>query len=233
MRLLDLIEQEHAVRMLHHAIGKQAALVETDIARRCADQPGDGMPLHIFRHVEAQQLDAHDGGELAGHLGLADAGRAGEEVRADWLVRFAQASPGELDRRRKRLNGFILAVDNALEVRLKILQRGSIVLGDLFRRNAGDLGDDRLDLAYANLLAAAAFRDQPLRRARFVDHVDGLVRQLAVGDVAGRQFDSRLDRFIRVPNAVELLEGRLEAGEDLDGVRHGRLNDIDLAEPAG
>jgi hypothetical protein len=38
MRLLDLVEQQHAMRMLVDAVGQQAALVEADIARRRADQ---------------------------------------------------------------------------------------------------------------------------------------------------------------------------------------------------
>jgi hypothetical protein len=58
MRLLDLVEQQHAMRVLVDAVGEQAALVEADIAGRRADQPRDGVPLHVFRHVEAQQLDA-------------------------------------------------------------------------------------------------------------------------------------------------------------------------------
>ena len=58
MRLLDLVEQQHAVRMLVDAVGQQAALVEADIAGRRADQPRDGVALHVFRHVEADQLDA-------------------------------------------------------------------------------------------------------------------------------------------------------------------------------
>ena len=41
MRLLDLVEQQHAMRMLVDAIGQQAALVEADIARRRADQPAE------------------------------------------------------------------------------------------------------------------------------------------------------------------------------------------------
>jgi hypothetical protein len=41
MRLLDLVEQQHAMRMLVDAVGQQAALVEADIARRRADQAAD------------------------------------------------------------------------------------------------------------------------------------------------------------------------------------------------
>ncbi len=39
-----------------------------------------GVPLHVFRHVEAQQFDAEHLGQLLGDLRLADAGRPGEEV---------------------------------------------------------------------------------------------------------------------------------------------------------
>ena len=98
VRLLDLVEQEHAVRMLVDAVGQQAALVEADIARRRADETRDRVALHVFRHVEAQHLDAEDGAELLGDFRLADAGGAGEQVAADGLVRFAQARAGELDR---------------------------------------------------------------------------------------------------------------------------------------
>ena len=60
MRLLDLVEQQHAMRVLIDGIGQQAALVEADIARRRADQAADAVPLHIFRHVEALERDAQD-----------------------------------------------------------------------------------------------------------------------------------------------------------------------------
>ncbi len=81
MRLLDLVEQQHAMRLLVDRVGQQPALVVADIARRRADQAADRVALHIFRHVEALQRDAHDLGELARDLGLADAGRAAEQER--------------------------------------------------------------------------------------------------------------------------------------------------------
>ena len=91
MRLLDLVEQENRMRRLVYGVRQQAALVEPDIARRRADQARDGMAFHIFRHVEAHQLDAERLGKLAGHLGLADTGWAGEQVVADRLFRLAKA----------------------------------------------------------------------------------------------------------------------------------------------
>ncbi len=97
MCLLDLVEQEHAVRMLVDRVGQQAALVVSDIARRSADQAADRMALHIFGHVEPLQRNSHDRGELAGDLGLADARGAGEEVIADRLVGIAKTGAAELD----------------------------------------------------------------------------------------------------------------------------------------
>ena len=38
MRLLDFVEQQHAVRMLIDAVSEQAALIEANVARRRADQ---------------------------------------------------------------------------------------------------------------------------------------------------------------------------------------------------
>ena len=90
MRLLDFIEQQHAVRMLVDRLGQQAALIETDIARRRADQARHRMPLHVFGHVEAHQFHAHGDGQLTRHFGLADAGRTGEQERTHRLALIAQ-----------------------------------------------------------------------------------------------------------------------------------------------
>src|ERR1700726_3058496 len=98
MRLLDFVEEQHAMRMLVDAVREQAALVEADIAGRRADEPRYGVALHIFRHVEADDLDAKGRRQLPRHFGLADAGRAREQVTADRLFRLAQAGAGELDR---------------------------------------------------------------------------------------------------------------------------------------
>ncbi|CNT59988.1 Protein of uncharacterised function (DUF3170) [Salmonella enterica subsp. enterica serovar Bovismorbificans] len=57
VRFFDLIQQQHRMRMLNHRIRQQPALVETDVSRRCADQTAHRMTLHIFRHIEAQQLN--------------------------------------------------------------------------------------------------------------------------------------------------------------------------------
>ena len=73
MRLLDLVEQQHRVRMLVDGVGEEPALVEAHIARGRAEEPRDRVALHVLRHVEAGDLDPHGARELARDLGLADA----------------------------------------------------------------------------------------------------------------------------------------------------------------
>ncbi len=113
-----------------------------------------------------------------------------------------------------------------------MLQHHRVVLRHGLRRNPRHGGDGGLDLLDADRLLAPALGQQHLRRARLVDHVDRLVRQLAVVDVARGQFDRRLDRLGGVFELVIVLEIGLEALEDLDRVRNGRLVDVDLLETA-
>ena len=66
----------------------------------------------------------------------------------------------------------------------------------------------------------------------FVNHVDRAVRQLAVVDIAVRQFDRGLDRVGGVFDAVMLLEIGFQPLEDLGGVFDRRLAHVDFLEPA-
>ena len=59
-------------------------------------------------------------------------------------------------------------------------------------------------------------RQDALRRAGLVDHVDRLVGQVPVVDEARRQLGRRRQRRGRVLDAVVLLEARLQALQDLD-----------------
>jgi hypothetical protein len=109
--LLDLVEEQHAVRVLVDRVGEQAALIEADVAGRRADQPRHRVLLHVLRHVEAEELDAQGLGELLGQLGLADAGRPGEQEVAGRLVGVAQASARQLDGGGDLIDRGILAED--------------------------------------------------------------------------------------------------------------------------
>ena len=53
--LLHLIEQQHRVGPAPHRLGELTALLVAHIARGCSHQPGHGVALHEFAHVEAHQ----------------------------------------------------------------------------------------------------------------------------------------------------------------------------------
>src|ERR1700719_529477 len=95
MGLLDLVERQHAVRILVDRGGRQAALVETDVTRWRADETRDGVALHVLAHVKAQKFHAHHLRELAGDLGFAYAGGTGEQERAHRTVGMREARSRE------------------------------------------------------------------------------------------------------------------------------------------
>src|SRR5690606_29282584 len=76
---------------------EDAALIITDIAGRCADQPRDAVLFHEFRHIDAQQrllVIEEEGGERLCQLRLANARRPEEQERADRPVRILKARAG-------------------------------------------------------------------------------------------------------------------------------------------
>ena len=94
MRLLDLVEQHDLIGPAPHGFGQRAAFLVADIARRRADQPGDGVLLHVFRHVDAHHrvlVVEQERRQRLGQLGLADARGPEEHERADRPVRVLQA----------------------------------------------------------------------------------------------------------------------------------------------
>ena len=180
------------MRMLVDRVGQQAALVVADIARRRADQPADRVALHIFGHVEALQRDAHDRGELARDLGLADAGRAGEQIVADRLVGIAQA--GAADSLIADAS-FSIAMSWPNTTRFRSV---SSVSSTRLSSVETDFGGIRAIVATTASISLVVIvflrrdgRHQHLHRADLVDHVDRLVGQLAVVDVARAQLDRR------------------------------------------
>ena len=86
-------------------LGELAALLVADVARRRADEPRHRVLLHVLRHVDAHHrplVVEEEVGERARELGLADAGRAEEQERADRAVRIGQPGARAPDRVRHR-----------------------------------------------------------------------------------------------------------------------------------
>ena len=168
--------------------------------------------LHVLAHVEAQEGDAQHLGELLGHLGLADAGRAGEQEAADRLLRIAQAGAGDLDRRGQALDRLVLAEDDLLELGLEAAELLAVVPLD----PAGGI------CAMVASTVSTSGSGHPLLPAQghggagLVEQVDRLVGQPAVAQVAGGQLDRAADRRLGVAHAVVRLVAVAQPFEDLD-----------------
>ena len=80
-----------------------------------ADQPRDGVLLHVLAHVEADELVAQLHRELLGELGLADAGGAREQKAAGRALGLTEPGARALDRLRHELHGFFLTEHDAVE----------------------------------------------------------------------------------------------------------------------
>ena len=98
--LLDLVEENHLVGAAAHRLGQRAALVIADIAGRGADQAGDGVLLHVLRHVDADHrrlVVEEKRRQGLRELGLAHPGGTEEEERPCGTVRVLQAGAGAAD----------------------------------------------------------------------------------------------------------------------------------------
>src|SRR5712664_2617660 len=97
MRLFDFVQQNDRVGRTLDALGQLATFLIADVARRRADELGDGVLLHELRHIEADKrfLAAEEElRESACNFRLAYAGGAEEEEAADRAQRRLEASAG-------------------------------------------------------------------------------------------------------------------------------------------
>ena len=86
MRFLYLIEENDGVGFASNGFGQFTAIFVCDVSRRCADEEADGMFLHIFGHIEADEClfgTEQFFGEALREIGLPDAGLSEEEEGAD------------------------------------------------------------------------------------------------------------------------------------------------------
>ena len=101
VRLLDLVQQDQAIRTAAHGLRQLPALVVANVAGRRADHARDGVTLLVLAHVQPDHrvlIVEHELGQSAGQLGLTNARRAEEDERADRPVRVLQSGAGAADR---------------------------------------------------------------------------------------------------------------------------------------
>ena len=112
VRLLDLVEQHHAVGPAPHRLGQHAALAVADVAGRRALERRDGVRLLELAHVDGDDVllaAVERLGQRQRGLGLADAGGAAQHEHADRLVRVVELGARGLDALGDHLEGVALA----------------------------------------------------------------------------------------------------------------------------
>ena len=117
--LLDLVEEEDAVRLAANRLGELPSLLITDVPRGSPDQPGDRMSLHILRHVESNDIiPAVEEilGEGLGGLRLADTRRTEEDERADGSALVGEPGPRAADGVRHGCDRLILSDDAPMQL---------------------------------------------------------------------------------------------------------------------
>ncbi|CAI09933.1 hypothetical protein ebB234 [Aromatoleum aromaticum EbN1] len=239
VRLLHLVEEDHAVGLAAHLLRQVATFLIAHIARRGADEAGNRVLFHEFAHVDADQVlfrIEQELGERLAELGLADAGRAQEQERAVRAVLVRKAGARAADRIRDEPHRLVLADDALVQPLFHLQQLLALALHHLADRNArrarhdfgdllgADLGAQQLELALA---AAGRFGRLQLRlelRELAVLQLGELV-VLALPLHLGHLRAQRLDLFLDV---LAALHARLLRAPDFVEVRVFALELVDL-----
>ena len=114
-----------------------------------------GELLHVLAHVDADHrvlVVEQELGERPGELGLADAGRAEEQERADRAARVLEPGPRAADGVGHGLDGLVLADDALVQALLHLDELGGLALEQAADRDAGPGPDDLGDVVGADLL---------------------------------------------------------------------------------
>ena len=230
MRFLDFVQQQHRVRMLDDRIGQQTALIEAYVSRRRANQATHRMAFHIFGHIETQQLNAHRFRQLDSHFRFTHPGRARKQEGAHRAMLVAKTRAAHLNSFGQRVDGFILAEYQHFQTVAKRFQRIAIALGDAFLRDTRNACHHGFDIRHVDRFLTLAHRHQTGARASLINDVNGLIRQMTIVDVFYRQLHRCPYRFRGVANVVVRFVLRLQTVEDLHGLFHRRLGNINFLE---
>src|SRR5581483_1072536 len=213
VRLLDLVEEDHAVRLAAHDLGELAALFVPDVAGRRADQARHVVPLHVVGHVDLHHVllaAEHELGELASEVRLAGTGGADEEEHADRAPRILQAGARAADGARDRGHGGVLPDDLRVQRLLHAEELLRLFLGEAADRDSGPHRDDLGDVLVGHLGTLLRLREDPIG-LRLVELV--LLRALLLAERRGELVLLRLHgRFLLGDDLVELLLGFLHVG---------------------
>src|SRR6266550_9524576 len=132
VRLLDLVEEDHAVRLAADGLSELAALFVTDITGRGADEARHVVPLHVVGHIYLHHVlfaAEHELGEDAGEVGLTGTGRSDEEEDTDRPARILEAGASATDRPGDRRDRDVLSDDATVESVLHLQELLGLLFG--------------------------------------------------------------------------------------------------------
>ncbi len=144
MGLFDLIEQHHGVGTAADLLRELSPLLMAHIARRRANQPGDGVPLHVFGHIDPDHgvfVPEHGLRQRLAQLRLAHACGAQEQEGSNGTPGILQSHPAPPDGPGHRPDCLVLAHHPLVEGLLHAQQPLALVLRQALDRNARPAGD--------------------------------------------------------------------------------------------
>ena len=188
------------------------------------------MALHVLGHVKANELDTERNRELSRDFGFTDTRRACEQETAHRLAFITEPRARHLDRIGQSFDGLVLTINHEFQVALEIAQHFLVVARDRLWRNTGYARHHIFDLLdiHGRVLIGDALH--PHARTGFIDHVDGLVRQMPLVDMTSRELRCSLQSLIGVFDEMVFFETTPQTLQDFDRLGDAGLNDIDLLE---
>ena len=154
VRLLDLVEQDHRVRLAPDRLGELPRLLVAHVPGRRPDEPAHGVPLLELAHVEPDHhvlVAEQHLGERARQLGLADARRPKEQEAPDGALRVPEPGPAPANGLGDRLHRLVLPDHPLVQPLLELEQPVALLLGQLRDGDAGRTRDHLGDVLHRDL----------------------------------------------------------------------------------
>ena len=151
MCLLDLIKQNHRIRIPADFLAELTALLITDISWRGTDHLGDAVLLHVLRHINTDQrilCAEHCLRECLTKLRLADTGRTKEEERTDRSLRIFESNTSTADRAGYGTDCLLLTDYTFMKDALELFKTLRLFLLELSDRNLRPSGNDIGNLTF-------------------------------------------------------------------------------------
>ena len=155
VRLFDLVQQHDLVGPAPHGFRELPTFLVTHVTRGRSDQPGDGMPFHVLRHVDTHHGTPVVEEKLAqgpGQFGLAHPRGAEKKKGADGPVSVTQAGAVPPDGVGHGDDRFILTHHLLVQAGFHLDQLLDLALDQAAHRDARPLRDDLGDVLLVHFL---------------------------------------------------------------------------------